>query len=96
MAQYDRIKTGVDHTGMFVASRQFCNKVAQAGVTVIVSYTMYLGATDNYPTKYGVRMTALIAAVLLAISVFVYAQYQDKEVVAFIDEWNEKQKAEKK
>ena len=41
-------------------------------------------------------MTALIAAILLAISVFVYAQYQDKEVVAFIDEWNEKQKAEKK
>ena len=96
MAQYDRIKTGVDHTGMFVASRQFCNKVAQAGVTVIVSYTMYLGATDDYPTKYGVQMTALIAAILLAISVFVYAQYQDKEVVAFIDEWNEKQKAEKK
>lgn len=96
MAQYDRIKTGVDHSGMFVASRQFCNKVAQAGVTVIVSYTMYLGATDDYPTKYGVRMTALIAAVLLAISVFVYAKYQDKEVVAFIDDYNAKKKAESK
>jgi len=93
MAQYDRIKTGVDHSGMFVASRQFCNKVAQAGVTVIVSYTMYLGATDSYPTQFGVRMTALIAAVLLAISVFVYSRYQDKDIVAFIDEYNEKQKA---
>ena len=45
---------------------------------------------------YRLLATALIAATLLAISVFVYAQYQDKEVVAFIDEWNEKQKAEKK
>ncbi len=95
MAQYDRIKTGVDHSGMFVASRQFCNKVAQAGVTVVVSYTMYLGATDNYPTQFGVRMTALIAAILLAISVVVYSRYQDKDIVAFIDEYNEKQKASK-
>ena len=93
MAQYDRIKTGVDHSGMFVASRQFCNKVAQAGVTVIVSYTMYLGATDNYPTQFGVRMTALIAAVLLAISVFVYSRYQDKDIVAYIDEYNAKKNA---
>ena len=96
MAQYDRIKTGVDHTGMFVASRQFCNKVAQAGVTVVVSYTMYLGSIDSYPTQYGVQMTALIAAILLAISVFVYSRYQDKDIVAFIDEYNEKQKAANK
>ena len=90
MAQYDRIKTGVDHTGMFVASRQFCNKVAQAGVTVVVSYTMYLGSTDSYPTQYGVQMTALIAAILLAVSVFVYSRYQDKDIVAYIDEYNAK------
>lgn len=80
---------------MFVATRQFCNKMAQAGVTVIVSYTMYLGATDSYPTQYGVQMTALIAAILLAIAVIVYSRYQDKEIVAYIDEWNAKQKAGK-
>ena len=95
MAQYDRIKTGIDRTGMFVATRQFCNKMAQAGVTVIVSYTMYLGATDSYPTQYGVQMTALIAAILLAVAVLVYSSYQDKEIVAFIDDWNAKQKAER-
>ena len=95
MAQYDRIKTGIDRTGMFVATRQFCNKMAQAGVTVIVSYTMYLGATDSYPTQRGVQMTALIAAILLAVAVLVYSGYQDKEIVAYIDEWNAKQKAEK-
>ena len=56
---------------------------------------MYLGATDSYPTQSGVQMTALIAAILLAIAVIVYSRYQDKEIVAYIDEWNEKQKAGK-
>lgn len=56
---------------------------------------MYLGATDSYPTQYGVQMNALIAAILLAIAVVVYSRYQDKEIVAYIDEWNEKQKAGK-
>jgi len=41
-------------------------------------------------------MTALIAAILLAVSVFVYSRYQDKDIVAFIDEYNAKQKAENK
>ena len=92
MAQYDRIKTGEDRAGMFVAARQFVTKLSQAGVTAIVSYTMYLGSTDSYPTEGGVRMTALIAAVCLACAIGVYAFYNDKEIVAFIDSWNAKQK----
>lgn len=95
MAQYDRIKTGEDRAGMFVAARQFVTKLSQAGVTAIVSYTMYLGSTDSYPTHGGVRMTALIAAGCLVVAVVVYAFYNDKEVVDFIDDWNEKQKAAK-
>ncbi len=94
MAQYDRIKTGEDRAGMFVAARQFVTKLSQAGVTAIVSYTMYLGSTDSYPTAGGVRMTALIAAVCLACAIGVYAFYNDKEVVAFIDNWNAGQKKE--
>ena len=92
MAQFDRIKTGEDRAGMFVAARQFVTKLSQAGVTAIVSYTMYLGSTDSYPTEGGVRMTALIAAVCLACAIGVYAFYNDKEIVAFIDSWNAKQK----
>lgn len=40
-------------------------------------------------------MTALIAAILLAVAVAVYSRYQDKEIVAFIDDWNAMQKAVK-
>lgn len=95
MAQYDRIKTGQDRAGMFVAARQFVTKLSQAAVTAIVSYTMYLGSTDSYPTQGGVRTTALIAAVCLVFAVVVYTFYNDREVVAFIDDWNAKQKQEK-
>ena len=92
MAQYDRIKTGQDRAGMFVAARQFVTKLSQAAVTAIVSYTMYLGSTDSYPTKGGVRATALIAAICLVFAVLVYTRYNDKEVVTFIDDWNARQK----
>ena len=37
-------------------------------------------------------MTALIAAVCLACAIGVYAFYNDKEVVSFIDGWNAGQK----
>ena len=42
-----------------------------------------------------VKQGLMIAAVLLAIAVLVYSRYQDKEIVAFIDDWNAKQKAGK-
>lgn len=93
MAQYDRIKTGQDRAGMFVAARQFVTKLSQAGVTAIVSYTMYLGSTDSYPTRGGIRATALIAAICMVFALIVYSFYNDKEIVRFIDDWNEKQKA---
>lgn len=84
MAQYDTVKTGYERSGMFVATRQFVIKLSQAVMTVIVSYTMYLGSTDDHPTAFGVRATALIAAICLACAVVVYAFYDDAHVVATI------------
>lgn len=93
MAQYDRIRSGEDRAGMFVAARQFVTKLSQAAVTAIVSYTMYLGSTDSYPTHGGVRATALIAACCLVFAVAVYAFYDDRSVVAAIDRFNAEKKA---
>ncbi len=92
LAQYDAIKTGDNKAGMFVAARQFAMKLAQALVSVVVSYVMYLGATSDYPTYFGVRMTALIAAVFLACSVGIYFAYDDKTVVEGIEQ-HEREKA---
>lgn len=88
MAQYDRILTGEDRSGMFVAARQFVTKLSQAGVTAVVSYTMYLGSTDSYPTRAGVRDTALIGAVCIAFAAVLYLFYDDRAVVAAIDRYN--------
>lgn len=93
LAQYDMIQTGDNKTGMFMASRSFANKVSSAVVTFIVSQVMYYGATGDYPTVLGVRLTAIIAAALLLVATFIYAQYDDKKIVSFIDEHNAKQKA---
>jgi len=88
MAQYDTIKTGENKSAMFVAARQFVNKLAQAVVAVIISYVMYIGATDAYPTVWGVRLTALIAACTIAAAFFIFYLYDDKGVVEFINEHN--------
>lgn len=93
LAQYDMIQTGDNKTGMFMASRSFAYKVSSALVTFIVSQVMYYGATGDYPTVMGIRLTAIIAAGLLLIAAFIYAQYDDKRIVSFINEHNEKTKA---
>lgn len=94
LAQYDTIKTGDNKTGMFVAARQFATKLSQALVSVIVSYVMYLRTTDSYPTQYGVRMTALIAAVCIVGAIVLYTRYDDREVVKTIDDYNAGKKAQ--
>lgn len=90
LAQYDMIKTGDNKTGMFMASRSFAYKVSSAFVTFIVSQVMYYGTTSDYPTVMGVRLTAIIAAGLLLIAAFIYAQYDDRGIVSFIDAHNKK------
>ena len=88
LAQYDTIKTGDNKTGMFVAARQFVTKLSQALVSVIVSYVMYIGTTDSYPTEKGVRLTALLAAICLTAAIAVYSRYDDRMVVSAIDQYN--------
>lgn len=96
LAQYDLIKTGQSRTGMFVASKNFVNKLSNAIVITIASYVLTLQSTDGKATVYGTRLTALVACVFVALSIFFYMKYDDKEVVRTIDEWNEKQIAENK
>ncbi len=92
LAQYDRILTGENKTGMYVAARQFAYKASNALVMFVVSAVMYVGATNDYPTVFGVRLTALIAAGFVAIAAVLYIRYNDRYVVDFIDEHNAKQK----
>jgi hypothetical protein len=51
---------------------------APAAVTAIVSCVMYTGAINEYPTVYGVRLTALP----------LFSRYDDRGIVSAIDNRN--------
>lgn len=91
LAQYDYIKTGEMRTGMFVAARNFVNKLSQSLVFFIVPSVLLLGSNDGIATTYGIRLTALIAAIFVATSIIVYSFYDDKKIVTTIDNWNREQ-----
>jgi GPH family glycoside/pentoside/hexuronide:cation symporter len=90
IAQYDAIVSGENKVGMFVAVRQFLLQFTQAAVTAIVSYVMYTGSTNGYPTVYGVRLTALIACAVVSAALLLYSRYNDREIVSAIDNWNKR------
>ncbi len=96
LAQYDYIKTGEMRTGMFVAARNFVNKLSQSIVLFIVPSVLLYGDTLNtgIATTEGTRLTALIAAIFVALSIVVYAFYDDKSVVKVINDWNDEQAKE--
>ncbi|MEG2001734.1 MAG: MFS transporter [Clostridia bacterium] len=94
MAQYDTILTGENRAGMFVAARNFVNKLSQSVVLFIVPTVISFGNSQGTATVAGVRATALIAMISVAIAMLIYSFYDDKKIVNTINEWNEKQKLE--
>lgn len=84
LAQYDTIKTGQNRAGMFLAARNFCNKLCQAVVAVACS--LLLSGGSGTATSEGVQKTALVAMVFVAIAMVIYSFYNDKEVVRAIRE----------
>ena len=97
LAQYDSIKTGQNRAGMFFAARNFANKMCQAIVVIVCSLLLGKGADGTgAATSAGVRNTALVAMIFVAISVVVYIFYNDKEIAAAIKAHNEAQEKESK
>lgn len=97
LAQYDSIKTGQNRAGMFFAARNFANKMCQAIVVIACSLLLGKGADGTgAATSAGVRNTALVAMIFVAISVVVYIFYNDKEIAAAIKAHNEAQETENK
>jgi GPH family glycoside/pentoside/hexuronide:cation symporter len=94
IAQYDTIVSGENKSGMFVAVRQFLGQFSSAIVTVVVSYVMYIGSAGDYPSVLGVRLTALIASLVIIAAMALYIWYNDKEIVSTIDDHNAKLKAD--
>ena len=84
LAQYDAIKTGQNRAGMFLASRNFCNKLCQAVVAVACS--LLLSGGTGTATSEGVQRTALVAMVFVAGAAVIYSFYNDREIARVIRE----------
>lgn len=93
LAQYDAIISGENRAGMFLAARNFANKLCQAIVAVACSLLLGKGAQGTgAATSEGVQATALVAMVFVAISIVIYWFYDDREITETIRKYNEETK----
>ena len=90
LAQYDTIKTGENRAGIFLAARNFCNKLCQSVVVICCSLLLGRGADGTgAATPEGIRSTALVAMLFVAASIAIYCFYNDKEIMDTIRRHNE-------
>ena len=90
LAQYDAIKTGHNRAGMFLAARNFANKLCQS--IVVIACSLLLGkGTDGTgaATSEGIQATALVACIFVASALGIYFFYNDKEITDAIKAHNE-------
>ena len=90
LAQYDTIKTGLNRAGMFLAARNFVNKLCQSIVVIACASLLGKGADGTgAATSEGVQATALVACVFVACALGIYFFYNDKEIADAIKASNE-------
>ena len=94
LAQYDTIKTGKNRAGMFLAARNFANKLCQSIVVIACALLLGKGADGTgAATSEGIQATALVACIFVACALGIYFFYNDKEIAAAIKTQNEAEKA---
>ena len=86
MAQYDAILTKDNKQAMFSAARSFVVQFGNSSVLMIIPLVISWQSTDSRATVVGVRTTALVALILVAVAVSFYAFYNDNEIQKVIKE----------
>lgn len=90
LAQYDTIKTGKNRAGMFLAARNYANKLCQSIVVIACALLLGKGADGTgAATAEGIRATALVACLFVACALGIYFFYNDREIAAAIKAHNE-------
>ena len=93
LAQYDTIKTGKNRAGMFLAARNFANKLCQSIVVIACALLLGKGADGaGAATAEGVQATALVACIFVGCALGIYFFYNDKEISETIKAHNESTK----
>jgi len=81
LAQYDTIKTGQNRAGMFLAARNFANKLCQSIVVIACSLLLGKGTSGSgAATAEGVQATALVACIFVGCALCIYFFYDDREI----------------
>lgn len=88
LTQHDTIATGINRAGMFFASRNFITSLSQSVVLFVTPALIALGSTTGQATVPGVRLTAGVAAVTIAVATVLYVFYDDRHVTRVIDDHN--------
>ena len=90
LAQYDTIKTGKNRAGMFLAARNFANKLCQSIVVIACALLLGKGADGaDAATSEGVQATALVACIFVGCAMGIYFFYNDREIAETIKVHNE-------
>ena len=90
LAQYDSIKTGQNRAGMFLAARNFVNKLCQSIVVIACALLLGKGADGTgSATSEGIQATALVAMLFVAGALSIYFFYDDREITRAIRESTE-------
>ena len=90
LAQYDTIKTGENRQGMFLAARNFVNKLCQSIVAIVCSLLLGKGADGTgTATSEGIQTTALVACIFVGCALCIYFFYDDREIASAIRKANE-------
>ena len=93
LAQYDSIQTGQNRAGMFLAARNFANKLCQSIVVIACALLLGKGADGTgAATSEGIQATALVACIFVFCALGIYFFYDDKEIARAIRENNEQAK----
>lgn len=91
LAQYDSIISGQNRAGMFLAARNFVNKLCQSIVVIACATLLGKGADGSgAATSQGVQSTALVAMIFVAGALSIYFFYNDKEINAAIEAHTQK------
>ena len=90
LAQYDTIMTGKNRAGMFLAARNFANKLCQSIVVIACALLLGKGADGTgAATSEGIQATALVAMLFVAGALSIYFFYDDREITRAIRESTE-------
>ena len=88
-AAYDACTTGENREGMYFGTRSFLNKVGGTLAVIILPSILAIGkSTEN---DIGIRVSAIVAAVVVVLSLISFLKYDEKGVLSTIKNFDNKE-----